>query len=58
MQRERSGNEGWTSRLVTGAQDGHGGTVEIGLDVRLKEIREGDEGEGHLVSETGCRSGP
>ena len=33
------------TRLVTGAQDCHGWTVEIGLDVRLKEIEEGDEGE-------------
>jgi hypothetical protein len=29
----------------TGAQDCHGGTVEIGSDVLRKEIEEGDEGE-------------
>ena len=30
---------------MTGAQDCHSGTVEIGSDVPLKEIGEGDEGE-------------
>jgi hypothetical protein len=33
------------ARLVTGVQDCHSGTVEIGSDVPLKEIGEDDEGE-------------
>jgi len=43
----RFGLRFWLVRLVTGAQDCHGVAVEVevGLDVPLKEIREGDKGE-------------
>ena len=39
--------------LVTRAQDCHGAWLEVGLDIPLKEIEEGDEGEAMLVAETG-----
>jgi hypothetical protein len=36
------------ARLVTGAQDCHGRTIEIGSEVPLKKIGEGDKGEAIL----------
>jgi len=33
------------NRLITGAQDCHGGAFEMGLNALLEEIEEGDEGE-------------
>jgi hypothetical protein len=45
---ERFGFRCCLARLMTGAQDCHGGTIEIGSDVPLKKIGEGDKGEAIL----------
>jgi hypothetical protein len=45
---ERFGLRFSLARLVTGAQDCYGGAVEVGLDITLKGIGEGDEEEAIL----------
>jgi hypothetical protein len=45
---ERFGLWFYLTRCVTRAQDCHGGGFEIGSNVPLKEIGEGDEGEAIL----------
>jgi hypothetical protein len=45
---ERFGFRCCLARLVTGTQDCHGGTIEIGSNVQLKKIGQGDKGEAIL----------
>jgi hypothetical protein len=45
---ERFGLRFGLARLVTGAQDCHGGAVEVGPDIALEGSGEGDKGEAIL----------